>query len=226
MNFLNLNFETKETILQGFDLIAEKIAKTVKLKINNSYYRIVDFEFYTYSDVLPDPHTYKNDLQLKNGRLYLHASGVDITFGDERNHGGILLRGVIKLDDNEQESGYMKKQFDGPQNVATELFSNLNTLFSLEKNEIAIVSAVESDKNIDLPITRLVKTKRVGLTPKPTDSEDYYKNLPIRYIAILPKFPAFKQTIKGIEGILGEQVLNGIMKIEEAQEILGYQKKF
>ena len=64
MSFLNVNFENKETILQSFDRIADKISKDIQIKINDAYYRIVDFEFYTYSNVFQDPHTYKHPQQL------------------------------------------------------------------------------------------------------------------------------------------------------------------
>lgn len=228
MTFLNVNFETQETTLQSFDRIADKISKDINLKINNTYYRFVDFEFYTFSKGLPDPHTYKNDLQLQNGKLYLHSSGVDITFGDGINHGGILLRSVIKLYDGaELENGFMKQQYDGPQVVATELFSNLNSLDSLEKNEISLIDIDGHNQDACFyPAKTIIKTKRVGLTPKPTDTDDFYRNLAIRYIIILPKFPKFKQTIKGIESMLGEQVINGQVSVEDAREILGYKKNF
>lgn len=228
MTFLNVNFKNQELLLQDFDAIANKISKDINIKINQAHYRIVDFEFYVYSTSLPDPHTYKNDLQLRNGKLYLHSSGVDITFGDGINHGGILLRSIIKLyDGSEQEQGFMKQQFDGPQNVATELFSNLNPLDSFEKNEISLVDINgHNQDSCFYPAKRIIKTKRVGLTPKPTDKDDYYKNLPIRYIAILPKFPKFKQNIKGIESLLGEQVINGQITVQEARDILGYNKNF
>jgi hypothetical protein len=228
MTFLNVNFETEATTLESFDRIADKISKDINLKINDNYYRLVDFEFYTFSKAIPDPHTYKNYLQLQSGKIYLHSSGVDITFGDGENYGGILLRSVVKLyGGSEQSSGFMKRQYDGPQIVATELFSNLNSLFGSEKNEISIVDINGHNQDACFyPAKKVVKTKRVGLTPKPNDTEDYYRNLPLRHITILPKFPNFKQTLKGIEGILGEQVLNEKMTIEEAQEILGYQKKF
>lgn len=228
MTFLKVNFESLDTILQSFDRIAEKISKDINLKINGAFYRLVDFEFYTFSEALPDPHTYKSDLQLLNGKIYLHSSGVDITFGDDKNFGGILLRGVVKLyDGSSQESGFMKQQFDGPQNVATELFSNLNPLINSEKNEISLIDVAGHHQDACFyPAKKVIKTKRVGLTSKPNDIEDFYKNLPLRYITILPKFPNFKQAIKGVESILGEQVINGKMTIEEAQEILGYQRKF
>ena len=228
MTFLKVNFETQETTLQSFDRIANKISKDINLKINSVYYRLVDFEFYTFSKALPDPHTYKNDLQLQNGKIYLHSSGVDITFGDGINHGGILLRSVIKLyEGSEQENGFMKQQYEGPQVVATELFSNLNCLDSLEKNEILLIDINGHNQDACFyPAKSIIKTKRVGLTPKSTDMDNFYRNLAIRYITILPKFPKFKQTIKGIESLLGEQVINGHISVEEAREILGYKKNF
>ena len=227
MSFLNVNFENKETILQSFDRIADKISKDIQIKINDAYYRIVDFEFYTYSNVFQDPHTYKHPQQLAAGKFYLHSSGVDITFGDGINHGGILLRGIIKLDNEAgPEAAFMKEQFDGPQLVATELFSNLHALESHEKNEISFVDI--DGHNMDAlfkPAKLVLKTQRVGLTPKATDTEEFYKNLPIRYITVLHN-STFKQTIKGIEGLLNREVSAGKITTEEANEILGYNKSF
>ena len=228
MKFLKVNFENKESILRDFDAIADRFSRDLNIKINEAYYRIVDFEFYVYSAAFPDPHTYKNNLQLQNGKFYLHSSGVDITFGDGINHGGILLRGLIKLHDgSEQDHGFMKEQFDGPHNVATELFSNLNPLNSFEKNDISLVDVNGHNQDAHFyPAKRIIKTKRVGLTPKPTDKDDFYKDLPIRYIAVVQNFPKFKLRIKGIESLLGEQVINGQITVEEARDILGYNKSF
>jgi hypothetical protein len=225
MIFPNINFETRQTILESFDRIADKISNEINIKINKVYYRIVDFEFYTYSETFLDPHTYKHKLQLESGKFYLHSSGIDITYGDKIKHGGILLRSVIKLyDGSNQESGFMKEQFDGPQNVATELFSNLNSLDSLEKNEISLVEVNTDNNEHFFPAGKIIKTKRVGLTSKPSDKDDFYRNLAIRYIIILPKFTKFKQTIKGIENILAEQVINKQISQDEATEILGYKR--
>ncbi len=233
MTFLKVNYQTQESILESFDTIADKISNSVILKINNAFYRIVDFEFYAFSEkIFPDPHTYKHDLQLQNSRLYLHSSGIDITFGDGINHGGILLRSVIKLRDGAtKESGFMKEQFSGPQNVATELFSNLNALDGEEKNEISIIDIQNHHQDAQYyPAMEWIKTKRVGLTPKSDDVSDVYKKLKLRYIVILPKFPDFKQNLKGIEAILAESVELGELTAEEARKkskaILGYNRNF
>ena len=228
MKLLQVNFDNRETILNDFDRIADKFRKDVNIKINKSYYRITDFEFYTFSEKFPDPQTHKNKLQLENGKFYLHSSGIDITFGDGINYGGILIRGVIKLYDGaEQESGFSKEQFEGPQIVATELFSNLNNLEENNDNEISLIDI--DGRNQDAcfyPGRFYIKTKRVGLTPKEQDKEDYYMNAPLRYIVVLKSFPKFRQKIKGIETLLVEEMKKGKLKEEEVNEILGYKKTF
>lgn len=228
MNFLQVHFENQETILDSFNRIADKISKDINLNINNAHYRLVDFEFYTYSAALPDPHTYKNKLQLQNSKLYLHSSGVDVTFGDGINHGGILLRSIVKLyDGTGPDHGFMKEQFEGPQIVASELFSNLHPLDSSEKNVITITDI--EGRNQDscfFPARIVLKTKRVGLTPKSSDLDAFYQNLALRYITVLPKFPRFKQNIKGIESLLREQLINGKITENEARDIVGYKMSF
>lgn len=228
MENLLINFANRETILQSLDVIAEKIGSSLQIRINNARYRIIDFEFYLYSEKFTDPHTYKHSLQLEAGKFYLHASGVDITAGDGINHGGILLRSVIKLYEGATpEQGFMKQQFDGPQVVATELFSNLNPITGTEPNIISLVDI--EGHNMDssfYPAKKIIKTKRVGLTAKPADESDFYKNLHLRYITVLPRFPAFKQNIKGVEALMDEQVSLGRLSKEEAVEILGYKKSF
>ena len=140
-------------------------------------------------------------MQLENGKFYLHSSGVDITFGDGVNYGGILLRSVIKMyDGTDDKSGFFKEQFDGPQIVATELFSNLHYLNDNEPNIISLIDI--EGRNQDSCFSRgrlLIKTKRVGLMPKEQDKEDFYMHLPIRYIVVLHNFSAFKQNKKVVD---------------------------
>ena len=99
MKLLKVNFENKQTILSDFELIAEKFKSGICIKINTSYYRIIDFEFYAFSENFPDAQTHKSHQQLENGKIYLHSSGIDITFGDGNNYGGILIRGVVLVND-------------------------------------------------------------------------------------------------------------------------------
>jgi hypothetical protein len=227
MDFLKVNYKSQETTLASFDKIADKLSRDIQLKVNEAYYRIVDFEFYTYSETIPDPHTYKHDLQLAPNKLYLHGSGIDITFGDGKNHGGILLRSVVKLYDGADKStGFMKKQFDGPQKVATELFSNLNSLNRNSLNEIRLIDIEgHNQDNHFFPGKSILKTSRVGLTRKNSDLADYYLNLDLRYIIVLQSFPNFKQSVKGIEAIVRNKLTSGELDSDQAKGILGYSLK-
>lgn len=222
-----INFQSKASILKSFDEIAEKFGKEIQLQINDAYYRLVDFEFYPFAKEFEDPHTYKNDLQLQFCVFYLHASGVDITLGDGTNHCGLLIRSIVRLPGNSgSENRSMPQQFSGPQICATEIFSNLHPLDSNKQNIISLVDHTEliPDKS-NYPAVRILNTKRVGLTPKPKDPKDEYLNLPLRYIAVLEKSPDFKQSIPGIDTIVGEQLKSEKLTPEEAFEILGYNKK-
>jgi hypothetical protein len=116
----------------------------------------------------------------------------------------------------------MKEYFEGPLVVATELFSNLKALSSLEQNEIVLTDLDRNKKPFSHSMTKTIKTKRVGLSAKLGDVDNYYKNLPIRYIIIVPQFSKSQKAIKGIEGLLGEQVIDGKMTINEARKLLGY----
>lgn len=221
-----INFQSKASILKSFDEIAEKIGKEIQLQINDAYYRLVDFEFYPFGNEFKDPHTYKNDLQLQFCAFYLHASGVDITLGDGTNHCGLLIRSIVRLPDNSgSENRSIPRQFSGPQICATEIFSNLHPLDNDKQNIIALVDGTEvtSDKP-NYSAERILNTKRVGLTPKPKDPKNEYLNLPLRYIAVLEKSPDFKQSIPGIDSIVGEQLKSQKLTPEEAFEILGYNK--
>ncbi len=223
MNFLTVSYETKESILKSFDAIADKISKDIVFKINNARYQITDFEFYCFAEKLQDPYTHLHKLQQQKCKLYLHGSGIDLTFGEDKKFGGILLRSVIRLQDDK----FDMKQFNGPHVVATELFSNLNSLDSCEKNEVRLIDIEgRNQDSLFYPAEFIVKTKRVGLTSKINDINNYYKNIKLRYIAILPKLQKFKQVIKGIEGILGEKVIAGEISADEARKILGYNRNF
>ena len=224
MEFLKANFETEEGILKSIDKIAERFSKDIQLQINEAFYRIVDFEFYIYSEKFPDPHTYKHDIQLQSNKFYLHGSGIDITFGDGKNHGGILLRSIVKLYDGAKKSdGSTLKQTNGPQNVATEIFSNLNPLNGSGENNIRLLEIVVHSQGSQFkPGIAKLKTNRVGLTPKKADQSGYYLNLELRYIVLLPPFPNFKQSVKGIEAIIRTKVAANELTPKDAEGILGY----
>jgi len=223
---MKLVFENRSTILDSIDKCAADLANNFNLCVNQARYRIVDFEFYLFTeqDHFQDPHTYRHDLQREHLKIYVHGSGLDITLGDGKNHVGMLIRSIIKLyDGSDQTTGFMKYQIDGPQLVATEILSNLHPLDSQEPNTIELQRIKYHQDACFYPATQVLKTKRVGLTPKPTDTEDFFLHVPLRYIAIVPHF---KQKIKGIEQIVEAYRKRGEMDDNQVEEILGYKKKF
>jgi len=223
MEHLKIDFINKKLIVGSLEYLANSIANDFVLKINNAIYQIVDFEFYVYSEgQFRDPFTNKNIQQLKSGTLYLHSSGVDITCGDEVNYGGILLRSIVKLNSANESLDGIVKQFEGPQIVVSELFSNLNPLNG-ELNEIALISRNDSSSIIStIPVQKLFSTSRVGLKRKVDDTDDYYFNFPLRYIAVLTRNTAFKQKIKGFERILLENIDGKTFTKENADTLIGY----
>ena len=225
MDFLDINYENKETILQSFDRIADKISKDIMLVINRAHYRIVDFEFYFFSETkFKDPYTHKNKIQLESGKLYFHPSGIDITFGNGTYYGGILLRSVVKLfDGSDNKTGFMKYQTVGPRKVVTELFSNLNPL-NIPNNSIEVIDIQgHNQDSCFYPANRILKTKRVNLKNKGEGESSYFENLEIRYITFVPYF---KIKVQGIEKIVAEKVDSGKMSKEEAFEILNYNRVY
>jgi hypothetical protein len=198
MHFLHINWENKTTILQSFDRIADKIGRDIILQVNNAKYRIVDFEFYSFAKgVFEDPYTNKSNILHTQNKLYIHGNGIGITCGDGTHYGGLLLQSIITLyEGTGQETGFMKQQYSGLKAVTAELFSNLYPLVGENHNVIQLHDI--QGHNMDslfYPAKEVFKTKRIGLKAVAKGKDNYFRNLPIRYIALVPYF---NQEIKGI----------------------------
>lgn len=117
----------------------------------------------------------------------------------------------------------MKKQYDGPQKVATEIFSHLNALNGDGNNEIRLIDIAGSNQDHQFfPGASILKTSRVGLTAKKTDPLNEYLNLDLRYIIVLQRFPGFRQSFKGIESVLRDKLKRGEYTDEKVKAILDY----
>ncbi|WP_164112035.1 MULTISPECIES: hypothetical protein [Sphingobacterium] len=186
MKLETIKATTREQILKDVDDTAKQLLNQV-LQIGKSIYRLTEIEFYIKTknnDLFNDPYIYGHDLQLQTGKLYAHASGIDITLGNDDLYVGVLLRGIAKLRDERSsdtdstinEHYNLEKIISGPHKVATELISNLsfdtiNTLSWSEFNERALE-----------PFAVTTKTTRHGLSKQ----EDDFYNLPLRYIGFYP----------------------------------------
>lgn len=186
MKLETIKSTTKEEIIQEIDDIATQLLNHV-LQIGRYTYRLTEIEFYIKTinnGEFDDPYIYGHPLQLQTGKLYAHASGIDITLGNEELYVGVLLRGIAKLRDNKSsgndlgidERYNLEKIISGPQKVATELISNLSF------DSANTLSWSELNKGILEPFALTTKTIRHGLSKK----EEYYYNLPLRYIGFYP----------------------------------------
>lgn len=87
------------------------------LRVGACRYQLADIEFYLHSSAHPDTFIHGDEEQLRCGRWYYNrAGGVDLTFGNGTDAGGILLRGLLRLD---EPGGVVY----GPQRVLRELLA-------------------------------------------------------------------------------------------------------
>lgn len=187
---LDINCESKKTINQSIDTIAEKLFKDFKLQVNQSFYRLIDIEFYYYAEgVHEDIYAHQHQAQLESGKWYFHASGIDITFGNGKNFGGILIRALGKVSNKGQQSKFfLEKEIHGPLNVKTEICSNLNGVFDDEPNMFRLVD-ISPDKQGALMVEPqfIINTRRIGLNPD-KENIDLFFSKKHRYVI----FPILK----------------------------------
>jgi 3-methyladenine DNA glycosylase Mpg len=92
-------------------LLAERwfapVAKTLlgcALHVGSQSFRLMEIEFYYYSEQHPDAFSHRNPIQHHTGRWYFHRSGssyrggsfkgLDVSFGSRDTFGGILIRSM------------------------------------------------------------------------------------------------------------------------------------
>lgn len=159
-------FNDLVSLEKHFDRVADMILNKVLLKVDKCLFRFTEIEFYFFREGLhEDPYIHKDDLQLMTGQWYFHGSGIDITFGDGINHGGILIRGIRNINGNEN------KFISGPLNVVKELFRSMGNI-KIKDHVFCI------DEAYDLKEERIVKAPRVGLGENAEEFRDkFYRYL-------------------------------------------------
>jgi len=104
------------TIEESFSDIAKSLLNDYILVAKNQKYRVTNIEFYYYNNSShkdENSHIVRSqrakERQLLNAEWYLHKittnprcqhKGIDFTFGNGENCGGILLKEVVRLSDN------------------------------------------------------------------------------------------------------------------------------
>lgn len=141
----------------SFSSIAKTLMGKYIIKKGNARYRIVEIEFYAFSNSQKDYITYPRATDA--GQWFFHQSGVDLTFDShdvrvlhknrklsfsldaEPQFGGILIRGLYKLTPKEEEDPYIF----GPQKCVNELWDRFNALAPSADEYPAIIRASRED---------------------------------------------------------------------------------
>lgn len=148
-DLLNLSSLKSTKEIEGrFEDIAEKLLIEYQIKKGDICYDILEIEFYYYSKNHPDIITYPRNS--KGGEWFFHESGVDLTLvsqttysskepqvGDDDSFGGILIRSLLKRENNKSEL------ICGPLKCEWELFDKFDA-FNVMNDEIPQIVARDS----------------------------------------------------------------------------------
>jgi hypothetical protein len=158
---------TTDTADPAFVAIAALMLDRTAVVIGRRRYRFTEVELYFHGHAHPDPFAHRDPIQRELGRWYFHRSGgtyrggsykgVDVTFGTgDGSTGGILVRGLAALDDDEL--------VDGPSLVVDHM---LKLTAHASVAELAGAWAGSVDRQLELVAPRggdVFATARVGLT--------------------------------------------------------------
>jgi hypothetical protein len=212
---LIINTTNKESIKSSFDYIAQSLFYHYRLKVNDTYYRLLDIEFYYYAEgSYKDIYTHKHDEQLKSGKWYFHGSGIDITIGNEKHHGGILIRAIAKISEQGDPNKYfIEKEIHGPLNVKTEICTNLNGAFEERANVFQLEDITDKEISYFVKPVAYHKTKRIGLNAGKDGADDFHE-AKLRYV-IFPKLKLKDKTQ------IAKDMLSEGMDIADINQTLG-----
>lgn len=189
--------------INDFRRIANELMNKWLLKANSRMYRITELEFYLKSSLHNDTYTHAHSMQKEMGKWYYHGSGIDITFGNQKYHGGILLRALCDISDCKNLYYY------GPLNVVAELFRNLESVYR-NNFEFGLVP----DEHKSLVYEEPICAPRVGLN---SDKNPEMYNKPYRFLIM----PMQKHAEKG--RII--ETIKSYKSIQEINKLFGYRLK-
>src|SRR4051812_41318439 len=175
-----------------FGAIAGRLLNGVRLIAGGEPHRLVEVEVYYRSGDHPDPFAHRDPIQLQCGKWYFHRTGgvyrsgsfkgVDLTFGDGKAHGGVLLRGLETPDG---------KLIDGPSLLVDYLLA-MSGKRDVTTLDLAIADRPAWDAGSPLRLEAVKEEQRpvftcsrVGLSlrrMKPTAGNVGYLLKPYRYL--------------------------------------------
>ncbi|KYG77159.1 hypothetical protein [Roseivirga echinicomitans] len=193
---LNLNIKNTSNPYEDFKRIASDLMNNCLLQVSEDSFRIMDIEFYYYSELHKDPYSHKNQKQLTSNEWYFHGSGLDITFGNGESFGGILIREIQEMNTN--------NYFSGPIVSVSRILSSIKQL-EIRELKFGLI------KNNNPFSSDLFQAPRIGLNK--AHDEDYHSR-PYRFL-VEPKKP-HKEKSRIIETTMNLRNTS----LKDAQEII------
>lgn len=191
-----------KSIEQKIKLLGKYLLRNIKLVIDNDEYSLEEIEFYYFSKDHPDKYTHKDNDQLTNKMWYFHKykngtyksgtyKGLDMTFGNGVDHGGILIRTIKNFDDENMVIGpcnvvnYIIEKTEN--NTTEDLVSGMKNLEIFNKKNSFYL---KEDNNYDEDL-EVFCGPRVGLSLKYPEYlvKDY------RFLKNPDKIPKYKNTV-------------------------------
>jgi len=196
---------------------SNNIINNYVLQIDNLEIELKELEFYFFDcEKHPDIYVHQNELQKETSSLlYVHDSwgnygGLDLTFGNKKYYGGILIRG-IKLDTvyiagPATLRNYIMEKLGKKFNT----YSDMQKYFNKIKNKICLIK-----KNSPSLNTKVMHSTRynLGKKEKKIYKNAFYRFLDIDYLNAGSKdFCSTKKNINEITKIKTISYLSGISK--------------
>lgn len=180
---LNIIDESAETCHNSYTRIAEKLMNDYKLQVKNTYYRIVECEFYYSSKKHVDPYVHGHQRQKESfGEWYFHGSGLDITLSNGDAYGGLLIRSIAEV----KQHGNIERNDAtmGPLNVCTEIFSKIGSVMAEIPLHFGFREISRDHMGANMKTARVFAVPRIGLNEK-KDNEHSFCKRPYRFISFL-----------------------------------------
>ena len=180
---INIIDENDDTCLNSYRGIAEKLMNNYKLQVRNTFYRIVECEFYYSSKKHPDPYVHGHERQKESfGEWYFHGSGLDITLSNGEAYGGLLIRSIAEV--KQQGNIERKDAIMGPLNVCTEIFSKIGNVMAELPLHFGFREISRDPMGANMKTARIFAVPRIGLN-KIKDNEQSFCKRPYRFISFL-----------------------------------------
>ncbi len=225
---------SEKEIQELFEKIANELINNSRVEVGKNAFQIKEIEFYLHRPDHNDPYVDGSEAQKRFGLWYLNRytshdaynernryKRIDITFGENGTHGGILIRSIKPLNEMHKQSVIV-----GPSKAADKIRAYVtdagSSLDDIRNDREGYVFSSESPMRVVAGENygrKILSYSRHGLSDKTNGATEYrmrhYRFFDDECLA----------NIKGKETIFRNLVERRICQIGEAITILGYNIK-